>query len=1057
MKKSRIAIACLAAVAALSSAPAGAQSYEVMKEFEGNLTPTSTLLRDSGGNLYGTALNDSVFKLAPDGRITFLHQFSYPDGSAPWGRLIADGDGNLYGTTTVGGPLGSGTVFKLAPDGTHTLLHAFGPDEGGVYPYGGVVRDGSGNLYGTTQGYVGDGAGQPGLVYKLAPDGAYTVLHRLSWEDGGQPMAELVLDAEGNLYGTARAGTVFKLSPDGTFAVLHTFQGSDGGAPLGGLILDGSGNLYGTASSGGTPAYPGFGTVFKLAADGAYTVLHQFNGADGATPSSALILDEGGNAYGTTQAGGAGGHGTVFKLAPDGTYTLLHSFTGADGDSPYGGLLRTAGGDLYGTTGLGGVSGYGTIFRIAADGSHTVLHSFGGADGVSPSDGVMEDASGILHGTTVGGGSGSGTIFNLTADGAYSIAHTFSGADGGSAYAPLIADSGGDLYGTTESGGGAGSYGTVFKLAPDGTYTVLHRFPDSTAAYPSGALALDGSGTVYGTIQQGPSAYGNVFKLTPDGTYVVLHEFDGTDGAYPLGGVVVDDLGTLYGTTVEGGASGYGTVFKVASDGTYTTLHSFDGNDGSGPGAAPVLDAAANLYGTTAQGGAFGYGTIFKLAPDGTYTLLHSFDGTDGAESGGRLVFDRAGTLYGTTSQGGPAHQGTVFQLTRDGTLTVLHTFVGADGSSPWTGVTIGRNGILYGATPGGGTLGGGVIFRITVDSDGDGILDPADNCALAANADQLDTDGDGRGNVCDADDDNDGVADSADNCKVVPNAAQTDTNGNGVGDVCDPATLEAVSAFAAAGVTVTTDAEGDGATPTDPVETSVTNPINGGTVDIAEMPVSVLAPAGFFFFGEQVSIAMPAATAANPIVIVFRLDSSILPAGATKDTIQVFRNGVQVLPCNAGPVPATPDPCVSNRATVGDDVQITVLTSAASLWSFGLPVAVNTPCTVLGAGVLATAGDAFAAAARFRPRDRVPEGTILYADEHAHLTLGSTAITRLSCTGNRAIVQGTGKVNGRAVSFTVGLIDGGPSGRGDRFEIQWPGYAAAAALRRGDVSVRLP
>ena len=185
--------------------------------------------------------------------------------------------------------------------------------------------------------------------------------------DGGNPFAGLIKDASGNFYGTTveggahGLGTVFKLAPDGTETALWSFTGADGSYPEGGLIMDASGNLYGTTSSGGAD---GDGTVFEVALNGAETVLHSFTGGpDGKGPQAGLVMDNKGKLFGTTVFGGANGDGTVFKVTPGGTETVLYSFAGKpDGYAPSGGLIRRNG-NFYGTTAEGGTEGLGTVFE----------------------------------------------------------------------------------------------------------------------------------------------------------------------------------------------------------------------------------------------------------------------------------------------------------------------------------------------------------------------------------------------------------------------------------------------------------------------------------------------------------------------------------------------------------------------------------------------------------------------------------------------------------------------------------------------------------------------
>ncbi|HEY3778600.1 MAG TPA: choice-of-anchor tandem repeat GloVer-containing protein [Rhizomicrobium sp.] len=364
------------------------------------------------------------------------------DGSGPVASLIRDAAGNLYGTTEYGGTSGFGTVFRFAPDGTETVLYSFAGGEDGAYPAAALIMDGSGNFYGTTVGGGNGGCEGEGCgtVFKLAPDGTETVLHAFAGgSDGSGPAAGLIMDISGDLYGTTAAGggtgcysygcgTVFKLAPDGAETVLYAFQGgSDGGNPSAGLIADKSGNLYGTTQYGGTGGIVSAGTVFEVTPDGQEKVLWDFcskdSCEDGEFPVAGLIRDKAGNLYGTTTWGGI--VGTAFKLAPDGTLATLHGFTDdPDGANPFGGLVMDKAGNLYGTTESGGKecgdygSSCGIVFRIAPDGTETVLHAFrkGKGDGILPQAGLVKDGRGNLYGTTptLTWHSGGGTIFEIT-------------------------------------------------------------------------------------------------------------------------------------------------------------------------------------------------------------------------------------------------------------------------------------------------------------------------------------------------------------------------------------------------------------------------------------------------------------------------------------------------------------------------------------------------------------------------------------------------------------------------------------------------------------------
>ena len=395
------------------------------------------------------------------------------------------------------------------------------------------------------------------------------------------------------------------------------------------------------------------------------TVLHSFTGGvgDGIFPFAGLIADSAGNLYGTTNQGGAANDGVVFKLSPGGIETVLYSFCGkpgcSDGAGPGAGLIADRHGNLYGTTPGGGAANAGVVFKLSPGGIETVLYSFCGkpgcSDGAGPGAGLIADRLGNLYGTTGGGGGpgcdglGCGVVFKLSppippaTKWTETVLHSFVGSDGGRPSSGLIADSKGNLYGTTGVGG-ASDRGVVFKLAPNGTETVLYSFCSLTNC---------------------------------------------SDGASPLGGLIADSAGNLYGTTNDGGGSGCnygpglcGVVFKLSPGGTETVLHAFAGgsSDGAGPWAGLIADASGNLYGTTKGGGATGCpppgcGVVFKLVPGGTETVLYSFcsltNCSDGIYPTAGLIADSSGNLYGTASGDDlPRIGGVVFELAGTGFVT---------------------------------------------------------------------------------------------------------------------------------------------------------------------------------------------------------------------------------------------------------------------------------------------------------------------------------------------------------------------------------------------------
>ncbi|MGD0178530.1 MAG: choice-of-anchor tandem repeat GloVer-containing protein [Terriglobales bacterium] len=332
-----------------------------------------------------------VFKLNTTGKETVLHTFlgGPSDGANPAGGLVRDAQGNFYGTTNYGHePAGYGTVFEFSKTGKETVLHAFsGGSSDGANPLGGLIRDNDGNLYGTT---IAAGSSDNGTIFKVSKAGKETVLHSFAGypSDGANPtLAGVVMDKDGNLYGVTYfggrgtrcpggCGTLYKLSKNGGYTVLHSFTGGkkDGCWPYGTPVIDANGNLYGTAVACG-PSNAGI--VWRVSKKGTETVLHNFAGgsSDGGYPEAGVIMDAQGNLYGDTTGGGDlscnivgdNGCGVVYELNTKGVLTLLHAFSGPDGAFPCGVLMRDADGTFYGTAsggGTGGGAGNGTVWKL---------------------------------------------------------------------------------------------------------------------------------------------------------------------------------------------------------------------------------------------------------------------------------------------------------------------------------------------------------------------------------------------------------------------------------------------------------------------------------------------------------------------------------------------------------------------------------------------------------------------------------------------------------------------------------------------------------------------
>ena len=394
------------------------------------------------------------------GPVTLVN-FNGINGQYPVSGVTFDHQGNMYGTTAQGGPsfnpigsngilnYGLGTLWTYSPGAGLTSLFSFNgstsPSNNGYRPLMPLVMDGQGNLYGTT--YYGGN--------DFFPDNSH-----FGW------------------------GTVFKYSSAGQFSTLHEFSGPEGANPVG-VLLDSQANLWGTTWQGGLDWNPtlgnfGLGTIFEYSSGGTLTNPLLFSTTNGGGNAAAgLTADGQGNYYGTTYEGGTNGFGTLFQYdSATNQLTTLVNFTRTNGSLPAATVALDGQGNVYGTTYQGGshssASNYccGTVWKYSlSTGALTTLVSFDGdtvpADGMFPQGGVTLDSNGNLYGSTVGGGTfGDGIVYEHSSADVLSTLVTFSGPNGWSPEGNLVFDSAGNLYGTTNQGGSSG-YGTVFKLTPN--------------------------------------------------------------------------------------------------------------------------------------------------------------------------------------------------------------------------------------------------------------------------------------------------------------------------------------------------------------------------------------------------------------------------------------------------------------------------------------------------------------------------------------------------------------------------------------------------------------
>jgi uncharacterized repeat protein (TIGR03803 family) len=336
---------------------------------------------------------------------TDLFNFDGTHGANPSnpGILTQGRDGNLYGTAPLGSYRKMGVVFSVTPDGTPKVLYDFDGAHG-ANPYGGLTLGTDGNFYGTTSL---DGSSGYGTIFKITPDGKLTTLYDANGTLG-QPEAAPIQANDGNFYGTA-GGRAYRITPSGTFTLLPSLPGASD-APL---VQATDGSFYGTTYNGGRS---GFGTVFRLAPDGAVTVEYSLRSA-ASGPMDPLIQASDGSFYGTTAHGGSYQYGVVFQLIPQHSFTVLHNFPDPDypndGTDPIAGLVQASDGNFYGVTFEGG-TGSGVAFEVTAAGAYSILYTFNSTGGADPASTPMQHTNGKIYGLTLGGGTdGVGVVYSL--------------------------------------------------------------------------------------------------------------------------------------------------------------------------------------------------------------------------------------------------------------------------------------------------------------------------------------------------------------------------------------------------------------------------------------------------------------------------------------------------------------------------------------------------------------------------------------------------------------------------------------------------------------------
>ena len=385
--KTLLATSILLSLNLVNPADASPSTFSVLHNFDSTngANPTRGVTQAADGSLYGTTTLGgngrtqteglyqgssvgTLYKLDSNNNFSILYDFNgLSKGGDPDGGVILTADGSLLGTTYTSQAL-AGVAYKLDASGTYSVL-TVGPGNHDYFS-GKLALASDGSLYGSV---TGQSANQNGYIYKLDPNHTFTEIHNFTGQDGSAPKDGVTLGPDGSLYGTttnfgdlhyASAGSVFKITAAGVFSTLHFFDDASAGIPDSQLILANDGSLYGvTLGGGGLDANGnGYGALYKIAANGIFSLLHTFD-ATGYSPVG-LTLGNDGSFYGAAQLGGKNGYGIIYKLDPNGNYSVLHDFTNTDGDQPNAVAIGQDG-NLYGTTYSGGQLGYGTIFRLS--------------------------------------------------------------------------------------------------------------------------------------------------------------------------------------------------------------------------------------------------------------------------------------------------------------------------------------------------------------------------------------------------------------------------------------------------------------------------------------------------------------------------------------------------------------------------------------------------------------------------------------------------------------------------------------------------------------------
>jgi uncharacterized repeat protein (TIGR03803 family) len=357
-------------------------------------------------------------------------------------------------------------------------------------------------------------------------------------------------------------------------------------------------------------------------------IIHSFTGADGSPSNGVMSLGPFGSVFGVASWGGTTDEGTVWYVDANEQFHLVHSFDSGTGDGTWpSAVVRGPGGWIYGTTQFGGQYGCGTLFRVRRHGGIQTVHTFNCVDGNQPM-GNLVFQDGYLYGTTLAGGPGAmGNVYRMSPNGTVTTIHAAPSmwSNEGPMYGGVNSTPEGDLLAATTGMSAPGLFGAVLKINPNGTAQSLHYFqgqPDD-GSWTVSAPVVSGDGVIYGaTSEGGYYNLGTLYKITPDGEYTVIMSFGGTPESafYPIGGVTLGSNGKLYGVAALGGLNYAGVIYEYTpaqvpgGPGDYREIYYFPGGaDGFGGGTGSLIEVRPGVFYGLAGRGEFGFGVLFKM------------------------------------------------------------------------------------------------------------------------------------------------------------------------------------------------------------------------------------------------------------------------------------------------------------------------------------------------------------------------------------------------------------------------------------------------------------